>query len=58
MNIGRDHTYEGRPRGNLNAACPATEGARTAVFPLALANFSFEKTRLSSTAIESCGLDR
>jgi hypothetical protein len=56
MNIGRDYTYEGRRRGYLEASCPAPKGAGTASFPLALANFSFEETQLSSTVTKSCGV--
>jgi hypothetical protein len=56
MNIGRDYTYEGRRRGYLEAACPAPKGSRTAVFPLALANFVFEETQLSSIVTKSCGV--
>jgi hypothetical protein len=56
MNIGRDYTYEGERRGYLEASCPAPAGARTASFPLALANFSFEETQLSSTVVKSCGV--
>jgi hypothetical protein len=56
MNIGRDYTYEGRRRGYFEASCPAPAGAGTASFPLALANFSFEETQLSSTVTKSCGV--
>jgi hypothetical protein len=56
MNIGRDYTYEGRRRGYFEASCPAPKGAGTASFPLALANFSFEETQLSSTVTKSCGV--
>jgi hypothetical protein len=56
MNIGRTYTYEGRRRGYLEASCPAPQGAHTAAFPLALANFSFEGTQLSSTVPKSCGV--
>jgi hypothetical protein len=56
MNIGRDYTFEGKSRGYLEAACPAPKGVRTAVFPLALANFAFEETQLSSIVTKSCGV--
>jgi hypothetical protein len=56
MNIGRDYSYEGRRRGYLEASCPAPKGAGTAAFPLALANFSFEETQLSSIVTKSCGV--
>jgi hypothetical protein len=56
MNIGRDYSYEGERRGYLEASCPAPAGSRTASFPLALANFSFEETQLSSTVTKSCGV--
>jgi hypothetical protein len=56
MNIGRSYTYEGKKRGYLEASCPAPKGAGTAAFPLALANFSFEETQLSSTVTKTCGV--
>jgi hypothetical protein len=56
MNIGRDYTFDGTKRGYFEASCPAPAGARTAAFPLALANFSFEETQLSSTVTKSCGV--
>jgi hypothetical protein len=56
MNIGRDYTYEGRKSGYFEASCPAPAGADTAAFPLALANFSFQETELSSTVTKSCGV--
>lgn len=56
MNIGRDYTHDGVRRGYLEASCPAPSGSRTASFPLALANFSFEETQLSSPVIKSCGV--
>jgi hypothetical protein len=56
MNIGRDYPFDSKKRGYLEASCPAPAGARTAAFPLALANFSFEETQLSSTVTKSCGV--
>lgn len=56
MNIGRDYTFDGHKRGYFEASCPAPAGAGTASFPLALANFSFEETQLSSTVTKSCGV--
>jgi hypothetical protein len=56
MNIGRDYVFDGRKRGYFEASCPAPAGAGTASFPLALANFSFEETQLSSTVTKSCGV--
>jgi hypothetical protein len=56
MNIGRDYNFDGRERGYFEASCPAPKGARSAVFPLALANFAFQETQLSSIVTKSCGV--
>jgi hypothetical protein len=57
MNIGRSYTYKGRTRGYLEAACPAPQGARTAVFPLAFANFYFgADQQLASTVTRPCAV--
>jgi hypothetical protein len=58
MNIGRDYTFDGQKRGYFEASCPAPAGAGTASFPLALADFAFEETELSSVVTKSCGVSR
>jgi hypothetical protein len=57
MNIGRSYTYLGKPRGYLEAACPAPKGFRSAVFPLAYANFFFSaEQQLASTVTRPCAV--
>jgi hypothetical protein len=57
MNIGRDYTYEGKDRGYLEAGCPALKGSRSAVFPLAHANFFFSaEQQLASTVTKPCAV--
>jgi hypothetical protein len=57
MNIGRDYSYEGRDHGYLEAGCPALKGSRSAVFPLAHANFFFSaQQQLASTVSRPCAV--
>jgi hypothetical protein len=57
MNIGRDYTYEGKKRGYVEAGCPALKGSRSAVFPLAHANFFFSaEQQLASTVTKPCAV--
>jgi hypothetical protein len=57
MTIGRSFRYHGRRRGYLSAGCPALKGVRTAVFPLALASFSFaEDKQVRILLTRSCGV--
>jgi hypothetical protein len=58
MTVGAAPAAAGGP-GYLDAACPAPKGARTAAFPLALADFSFaDGEQLSATVTKSCGVRR
>ena len=41
MTLGREYRYQGQAPRYLDASCPAPKGTRAAVFPLALASFSF-----------------
>lgn len=57
MTIGRVVQRGDKERGFLTATCPAPRGARTAAFPLALADFSFAGGQsLHATVIKSCGV--
>jgi hypothetical protein len=41
LTLKRKYTYRGRQLSYFNAGCPAPEGSRRTVFPLALASFDF-----------------
>ncbi len=41
LTLKRKYTYRGRQLSYFNAGCPAPQGARRTVFPLALASFDF-----------------
>jgi hypothetical protein len=57
MTLGRTYHYKGKLRSYLNAGCPAPKGTRAAVFPLALATFSFSGAeQLSTTITRPCGV--
>jgi hypothetical protein len=57
MNLGRTYHYRGTEHSYLNAACPAPQGFHTAVFPLALATFSFAaEQQLASTVTRPCAV--
>jgi hypothetical protein len=57
MTLRREYRYQGRPHSYLNADCPAPSGVRAAVFPLALASFSFaQHKQLSATITRACGV--
>jgi hypothetical protein len=42
MSLYRRFSFHGRSRGYLSAGCPALEGTRRAIFPLARTSFEFE----------------
>ena len=46
MTLSRKYTYHGRALSYFNANCPAPKGVKTAVFPLARANFFFAEQKL------------
>ena len=57
MTLGRTARRHGRVHSYINAGCPAVKGARTAVFPLARAEFSFAGGREVSLDIpRPCGV--
>lgn len=59
MTLGRTVRRHGRTYGYIRAGCPALDGTRTAVFPLALASFHFAGGRtIQATIPRSCGVRR
>jgi hypothetical protein len=57
MTIGRAVQRGGNERSFAGASCPALDGTDTAVFPLALAEFSFASGQgLRATVTKSCGV--
>lgn len=59
MTLGRTYRRGGRQLSYLNAACPALNDARVAVFPLALATFHFaEEREVRATVTRPCGVRR
>ena len=57
LTLRRKYRYRGKPRSYFNAGCPAAEGTRATVFPLALASFYFsEQKPISLTVSKSCGV--
>jgi hypothetical protein len=56
LTLRRKYTYRGRQLSYFNSGCPAPEGVRRTVFPLALASFDFEGISLSAKVQKSCGV--
>ena len=57
LTLRRDYQYKGQRLGYFNADCPAPKGVRSAVYPIALAQFSFAGGRtLSSRVSKTCGV--
>jgi hypothetical protein len=57
LTLRRNYRYLGKARSYFNASCPAAEGVRSAVFPIALASFHFAGgEQLSTTVSKSCGV--
>lgn len=57
MTLRRKYHYRGQAHSYLNAGCPAPKGFHTAVFPLALATFSFSANQqLATTVNRPCGV--
>jgi hypothetical protein len=54
LNLGRSFSVRGNKRSYLSGVCPAPRGVYVASFPFARANFTFEKTTLTSTLTRSC----
>jgi hypothetical protein len=57
LTLKRKYTYKGQHLSYFNSGCPALKGARRAVFPLALASFSFaEGLSLSAKVEKACAV--
>jgi hypothetical protein len=57
LTLRRKYDYQGKQRSFFNAGCPAPEGTRATVFPLALASFFFKEQKpISLSVSKSCGV--
>jgi hypothetical protein len=57
MTLRRKYHYQGKLHSYVNAGCPAPKGFHAAVFPLALATFTFAANQqLSTTITRPCGV--
>jgi hypothetical protein len=57
LTLKRKYTYKGKQLSYFNSGCPAPEGARRTVFPLALATLDFAAgLSLSAKVDKSCAV--
>src|ERR1700710_2720117 len=57
LTLKRKYQYKGRKLSYFNAGCPAPEGSKRTVFPLALASFAFaDGSDLSAKVEKACGV--
>ncbi|MDX6603380.1 MAG: hypothetical protein QOF13_2582 [Solirubrobacterales bacterium] len=57
LTLKRKYTYRGRQLSYFNAGCPAPEGSKRTVFPLALASFDFaDGASLSARVEKACAV--
>jgi hypothetical protein len=57
LTLKRKYTYRGRQLSYFNAGCPAPEGSKRTVFPLALASFAFaDGTEISAKVEKACAV--
>lgn len=57
LTLKRKYPYRGRELSYFNAGCPAPQGTRRTVFPLALASFGFaEGLSISAKVEKACGV--
>jgi hypothetical protein len=57
LTLKRKYPYRGRELSYFNAGCPAPEGSRRTVFPLALASFAFaDGTDISAKVEKACAV--
>ena len=57
LTLKRKYTYKGKRLSYFNAGCPAPEGAKRTVFPLALASFAFaDGAELSAKVEKACAV--
>jgi len=57
LTLKRKYEYRGRELSYFNAGCPAPEGSKRTVFPLALASFAFaDGTEISAKVEKACAV--
>jgi hypothetical protein len=56
LTLRRKYRYGGKQRSYYNANCPAPAGTFSAVYPIALATFSFEDEQVTAEVTKSCGV--
>jgi hypothetical protein len=57
LTLKRKYTWKGKQLSYFNAGCPAPEGAKRTVFPLALASFDFDEgVSLDARVDKSCAV--
>src|ERR1700710_468867 len=57
LTLKRKYTWKGRKLSYFNAGCPAPEGSKRTVYPLALASFAFaDGSDLSAKVEKACGV--
>jgi len=57
LTLKRKYSFKGRQLSYFNAGCPAPEGSKRTVFPLALASFAFaDGSDLSARVEKACGV--
>jgi hypothetical protein len=57
LTLKRKYQYKGKELSYFNAGCPAPEGSKRTVFPLALASFAFaDGSQLSAKVEKACGV--
>ena len=57
LTLKRKYTYQGKQLSYFNAGCPAPQGTKRTVFPLALASFAFaDGTELAAKVEKACAV--
>ena len=57
LTLKRKYPYEGKELSYFNAGCPAPEGSKRTVYPLALASFAFaDGSELAARVEKACGV--
>ena len=56
LTLRRKYRYAGKQRSYFNANCPAPAGTFGAVYPIALATFSFDDEQVTAQVTKSCGV--
>jgi hypothetical protein len=57
LTLKRKYDFKGKQLSYFNAGCPAPEGSKRTVFPLALASFAFaDGTDISAKVEKACAV--